>query len=95
MEPLSRDLLLRRVQLLHDQYSEQLRNANDRPAVIKRWNAAARRLRAHASEADADFVDFHLHCVMVNLGLIPKGRAGCPASPSTPRTRLRLVPASS
>ena len=92
MEPLSRDVLLRRVQLLHDQYAEQLHNVNDRPAVIKRWNAAARRLRAHASEADAEFVDFHLHCVMVNLGLVPKGRPGCPAAPLTPRTRLRAVP---
>lgn len=95
MEPLPRDVLLRRVQLLHDQYSEQLHDANDRPAVIKRWNAAARRLRAHASDADAEFVDFHLHCVMVSLGLIPKGRAGCPALQFAPRRPRRALPGSS
>lgn len=88
MRPLPRDVLLMRIKLLHHQYAEQLL-PNDHTR-LRRFAAAAERLRAQTAEDDMDFVNQHLCRTMVSLGLIAREHPGCPGPGPVSRNRSNV-----
>lgn len=87
MNQLPRDVLLKRIRLLQDQYAERL--ATHDHSRLQRFAAAAERIRSQAAEDDIAFVNQHLCRVMVSMGLISSE----PSRSAEPRPAPRDAPA--
>lgn len=93
MNPLPRDVLLKRIKLLQLQYAEQVL-ASDH-SRLQRFAAAAERIRTQAAEDDIDFVNQQLCRIMVSLGLIASEPLSCPEPRAVTRDRSPLDASSS